>query len=99
MRSPNRRFSEATQPSKICLMIESSIIVLAAPYYDVEPNGGRAVKATKAVRLKVASLVARGSISSRADKNCSETTALCQHSMACVSTTLPSLLFSAVGDP
>src|SRR4029450_5041573 len=86
MPSPNRGFSEAAQPSKICLMIESSIIVVARPSSDVELHGGTVVKATTAVRLKVASIVVRSAINSRADKNCSETTALCQPHIGCVST-------------
>ena len=79
-------FSEAAQPSKICLMIASSIIVLAPPSSDVEPHGGTAVKATTAGRLKVASIVVRSAITSRADTNCRETTALCQPRIGCVST-------------
>jgi hypothetical protein len=93
MRSPTGWLSEAAQHSKICLIIESSIIVLPVPYDAGEPNGERAVKATNAVRLKGASIVARSSINSHADENCNETTALCQYHMACVSTALPPSFF------
>jgi hypothetical protein len=47
------------------------------------------VKATNAVRLKVASIVVRGAITSSADDNCNETPALCQPPIGSVSTACP----------